>query len=108
MSAITIKHFSTVEYIQKLRQANFTEQQAETLAQEAERMLVNVLEQAQQNMQSKELATKGDIALVRGEIRESELRLQKEIAQVSLRVVSIMGAFGVFFIGILAKGFHWF
>ncbi len=46
---------------------------------------------------SKELATKLDI-------KELELK----IAQASNRILLLMGTFCVFFLGVLAKGFHWF
>lgn len=59
-----------------------------------------------------------EISLLPSEIRESELRLQKEIeivrkeiAQANnktiLWIAGIMGSFSIFFLGILAKGFHW-
>ena len=48
MATITASQYSIVEYIQKLRKANFTEQQAETLAKETEQLISSVLEQAHQ------------------------------------------------------------
>lgn len=43
MVVMAFKHFSTVEYIQNLRKANFTELQAEALAKEAEQLLLMFL-----------------------------------------------------------------
>lgn len=60
---------------------------------------------------SKELATKGGL-------REVELKLQKEIEQVRKEIeqaknqllfwmFAMLTGFAVFFLGALAKGFHW-
>ena len=34
--------------------------------------------------------------------------VRKEIAQASNKTLLLMGTFGIFFLGVLAKGFHWF
>jgi hypothetical protein len=56
-------------------------------------------------------ATKEDVELIKRDLREMELRLQKEIAQANnktiLWVIGIMSGYGAFFLGVLAKGFHW-
>ena len=44
MTTFTVKYFSVVEYMHRLRKVNFTEEQAEALAKEAEQM-ANILEQ---------------------------------------------------------------
>ena len=67
MSATT---FDTLTYAKKLREAGFTEQQAEAQA-EALKAVVD-----------DNLATKRDIELVRSDPKESELRRNHEIALV--------------------------
>jgi hypothetical protein len=104
---INNSRFDAVEYIKKLRLANFTQEQAETLAQEAEHLIGAVLDQAKQSIENKELATRNDILLVNGAIRESELRLQKEIKSLEVKLMTLYGGGFLFLLGILAKGFHW-
>jgi len=124
MSAISLEYFSAVDYIHDLRQADFTERQAEAVTKIIERQTQIIQEQKNDidkqkhqidSLTSKELATKGDISLVRGGIRETELRLQKEIETLrheTLRfviwtgvgvVLTLIGTLG----GMIAHGFHW-
>lgn len=119
--AATLHHFSAVEYIKKLREAKFTEEQAEIVVQIIEQQSERIEEQEAKIriLQSREPATKNDlreielkIELVRKEIKEVELKLQKEIAE--SRNQTIIWVFGMFIIfggaiiSIIAKGFHWF
>lgn len=103
--------FDVVEYIKKLRNAGVNQEVAEIQGQELEHVINNVLKQSKELFDSKELATKGYI-------REAELRLEKEIEMVRKEIAEsstktivwtagLLGTFGVFFLGILAKGFHW-
>ena len=121
MTTLAHRHFSTVEHIQKLRKANFTEQQAEVVAEliEQQSQTINEQQKELEGLKSKDLATKGDIGLVRSEIRESELRLRKEIKDLELKLttemhsiqVKLMVLYGggfLILLGVLAKGFHWF
>lgn len=87
MSALSMKHFSAVDFMQRLKKANFTDEQAEVLAKETEDMFSNVIEQAKAEFDNKDLATKGDILQIKGDIRESELRLQKEIALIESKLI---------------------
>ncbi len=80
MSALSMKHFSAVDFMQRLKKANFTDEQAEILAKETEELFSNVIEQVKVEFDHKDLATKGDI-------RESELRLQKEIALIEAKLI---------------------
>lgn len=131
MNIITMPYsaFDVVEYIKKLRNAGVSQEVAEIQGQELEHAMSNILQQAKQESKelfdSKEIATKGDISLVSSEIRESELRLEKEIETVRKEIeivrkevaqsttktivwtTGLLGAFSTFFLGILAKGFHW-
>jgi hypothetical protein len=104
MVNITAKHFNGVEYMQRLKKVKFTDEQAEILAKETEDLISNVLEhakeQAKSEFESKDLATKGDV-------RESELRLQKEIKSLEVKLLYLYGTGFVVLLGVLAKGFHW-
>ena len=92
MATASVKHFSTVEYIKKLREANFTEAQADVVAEIIEQQAQIIQEQNSKltQLESKELATKSDI-------------LKTEI-----RIMLLMAAGFVSMFGVLAKGFHWF
>ena len=110
MSDIATKHFSTVEYIQKLRKAEFTEAQAEVVAEIIELQAQNISDYNNRltQFENKDLATKGDISLVRSEVRESELRLQNSLKSLEIKLMALYGAGFLVLLGILAKGFHWF
>lgn len=68
MTTVTVKNFSIVEYIQRLRKANFSEEQAEVLAKETEQIIANVLEQAHQEVEKKDLATRKDLESTKNQI----------------------------------------
>ena len=72
MATITTNspRFNVIEYVHKLRKANFTQEQAETIAQETELLLGSVMEQTKQAMDNKELATRGGVL-------ELELKIEK-------------------------------
>lgn len=108
MDTLTAKHFSAVDYMQKLRSANFTQQQAETLAQETEFLIEKVIEQTKTSIEDKDLATKKDVLLIQAEIRETELKLQNNLKSLELKIMTLYGAGFLVMLGILAKGFHWF
>ncbi len=95
--AINIKYFDPILYVQKLRKAGVTQEIAEVQAQEMENIVSTILN-------NDSLASKNDL-------RETELRLQKEIADLryaSLKFTIWTGV-GVVVVlgGMLAKGFHW-
>lgn len=131
MIAISLEHFSAVDYIQELRQADFTERQAEAVVKIVERQAQVIQEQKNDidkqksqidNLTSKDLVTKGDV-------RESELRLLREIEIVRKEIevvrkeievvrhdtlkfviwtgvgviLTLVGTLG----GMIAHGFHW-
>lgn len=81
MTTFTAKHFSIVEYIQELRKVNFTEEQAEAVTKIFEQQQQIIQEQNVKltALESKEAATKDDI-------NESELRLQKEIKKLEVKI----------------------
>lgn len=111
MTAITTNHFDALTYVKKSKELGVPEQVAEYQARQIEQSIEIAVNTIRIEAENKDLATKDDIALVRSELRESELRLQKEIAQASNRTIlwvsGLLGTFGVFFLSILAKGFHW-
>ena len=97
-----------------MRQVEFTQAQAEVLAEVMEQQAQIIYEQntAIERLKAKDSTTKGDV-------RESELRLQKEIevlrgdikSEIKSLEIKLMLLYGVGFVvllGILAKGFHWF
>ena len=114
--SIAIPHpkFDAVEYIRKLRNAGVSQEAAEVQAQEIDIVIQTVLEQTNQALYNKELATKGDIEVVKQDIgvvkhdievvkRDLEvvkLELQKEIAdaksQIIIWVAGLLGTFGRF------------
>lgn len=87
--------FDALEYFEKLKAAGFSEEQARTQAK-----AFRDFSAIQEANVKKELAAKGDL-------RELELRLQKEIqeAKYSLLKWQIGLALGIAFI--MAKGFGW-
>ena len=107
MSTLSVKHFSTVDYIKKLRAVEFTQPQAEVFAEVMEQQTQIIHEQQNEIefLKTKETASKSDV-------RESELRLQKEIATLRYDSLKFIGCTGVGVVvilgGMLAKGFHWF
>lgn len=94
MSALAANTFSTVDYIHQLREVDFTEKQAETLAKTTEQQVQQQLQliHEQDNkinkLESKDLATKGDVRetelILKKELRETELLLKKEIKETEL------------------------
>ena len=98
---MTASSFDTLAYARKLREAGFTEQQAETQA-EALRAVVE-----------ENLATKQDIANVqrdlkemettlRHELKDVETTLRHELKEMESRVVLRLGALIVAGVGVLA------
>ena len=84
MSTIA-QHFSSIDYIKRLRGADFSQAQAEVLAKENEQLIVNILEQAYHEVEQKDLATKLDL-------KEQELRLIKWITGTGLAgIIAIAG-----------------
>jgi len=113
MSSMSFIQFSAVEYIKKLREANFTEAQAEIVVEliEHHSQIIQDYGSKISHLESRDVANKGDI-------KESELRLQKEIAIVNsslqqkiksleVKLLTMYGGGFLLLLGVLAKGFHW-
>ena len=83
------------------------------VGEEAAQIIIVALE-ALIEEQKKDLATKGDVFAVKGELRETELRLQKEIEVVRREVQQVRYdllkwqlGIGFAIILVMAKGFGW-
>ena len=102
MATISVPNprFDIVEYIKRLRNVGVSQEIAEVQAQEIERIIDSVLEQTKQTLEAKELATKYDL-------KESCKELELKIEKAKNQTLMLIGGFGIFFLGILAKGFHW-
>ncbi len=75
MTAATMKHFDILEFVNKAKANGITQEFAEYTGRQIEQLAETIEEQRIEidTLKTKEPATKGDV-------RESELRLQKEIA----------------------------
>jgi len=108
MAAINMNHFDILEFVKKAKDLGMSEQVAEFLARQIENAInvaVNLAKNAitKDDIKSKDLATKVDIFELKKDIQELELKIERAKNQTLL----LLGTFGVFFLGILAKGFHW-
>lgn len=82
----------TIDYIQKLKEAKFNDEQITAIA-----MILTDIEEKQKT----EVATKKDIELVK-------MELMKEMKSLELKILTIYGGGVLLILGFLAKGFHWF
>ncbi|MFN8770042.1 MAG: DUF3294 domain-containing protein [Neisseriaceae bacterium] len=85
------KHFNGVEYMQRLKKVKFSDEQAE--------------------FDKKELVTKGDLEVTKGElqkeIKDLEVKLIKEIKNSEIKLLYVYCAGFIALLGVLAKGFGW-
>ncbi len=91
MSTLT---FDTHEFVKKLKEAGFSEVQAETLTDLQKITVSNTLEQAKHEYHLDDLATKRDL-------NEGQLKLQKEIAETKADLVKWVVAVGLLQITII-------
>ena len=118
--AIAIKqHFDVFNYVKKSKEFGANEQLAEYQARQIEQALFNITrevkEEIKQDLHADDLVTKENLKqqleILKLDIEKQMESVRTQISQASnktiLWVVGIMGTFGVFFLGILAKGFHW-
>lgn len=82
----------TIDYIQKLKEAKFNDEQITAIAT----ILTDIEEK-----QKTETATKKDIEV-------ATLQLQKEIKNLEIKLLTVYGGGVLLILGFLAKGFHWF
>jgi hypothetical protein len=99
MTAITgnfnSPRFDIVEFIQRLKKVNFTQEQAELLAQETERVIDAAISNSKelkteikQEIHSDELVTKADL---KQQLEITKLELQKEIANSRTQIIIWIG-----------------
>jgi hypothetical protein len=88
---------SIVDYIHELKEAGFTDKQAEVQAKRLEQVVAEVKSELKQELQVNELVTKKDLNLAIEKIRYETLKFT---AWTGVAVVVTVG-------GMLAKGFHW-
>ena len=86
--------FDTHEFVKKLKEAGFSEVQAETLTDLQKITVSNTLEQAKHDYHLDDLATKRDL-------NEGQLKLQKEIAETKAELVKWVVAVGLLQITII-------
>jgi hypothetical protein len=126
MSALAMKHYSSVDFIERLKLAKFSDEQANVLAKENEDIVANFTEQTKIEIHNKDLVNKDDLLVTKLELQKEMEVIRKEMEvirkeievvrkeieqsknQIILWVAGLFGTFGLFFLGVLAKGFHWF
>ena len=110
MPTLTANHFDVHEFIKKSKEFGASEELAEFQARQIEAISEVVqLQQQQIDVLNKfEPATKQDLGILKLELQKEIEIVRKEIAQASNKTLLLMGTFGIFFLGVLAKGFHWF
>ena len=95
-------------YMDSLRRSGFTEQQSEGQARALEEVLSNLRQEVKQEFKQEinhnDLATKGDIALIK---KDLEIAIEK-VRYDALKFTVWTGVVVIFTLGgMLAKGFHW-
>jgi hypothetical protein len=113
--AANIKYFDTLEFVEKSKKLGIPEEaakfQVNQIEQAIEAAVTNVekeMSKVKDKMGALDLATKGDV-------RESELRLLREIEVVRYATLKFVISTGVGVVvtlggtlgGMIAKGFHW-
>ncbi|MFI3156728.1 MAG: DUF1640 domain-containing protein [Methylococcaceae bacterium] len=88
---MTTLSFDTHEFIKELKNAGFSEQQAEAITKLQQTAISTTLEQAKHDYQLDDLATKRDLKelelKVDASIRELELKVAKDIAESKAELV---------------------
>lgn len=92
--SVAIKHFDALGYVKEAKKLGASEELAELQARQIEQAIEIAVATVKDEITLKDLATKKDIEVSKN--------------QIILWVVGIMAANSIFFLGILAKGFHWF
>jgi regulator of protease activity HflC (stomatin/prohibitin superfamily) len=92
---MTTLTFDTHDFVKKLKGAGFSEEQAEVLTDLQKTTVSNTLEQARHDYQLDDLATKRDL-------KEMELKLQKEIAETKADLIRWVVGVGLLQITIIA------
>ena len=112
--------FDAIAYARKLEQAGFTREQAEIQAENVRELRESQAESLRSFSKELDEKTKKELA-TKGDLRETELRLQKEIEQVRKEIEQVRVeiksteyrlllwqiGIGVAIISLIAKGFGW-
>lgn len=108
MSKVTMKHFDVFNFVKTAKEFGVNEQFAEYEVRQIEQAINTIANEVKmeikKELHSDELVTKNDL---KQQLEIVKLELQKEIAQASNKALLLMGSFGIFFLAVLAKGFHW-
>jgi hypothetical protein len=115
MSKVTMKYFDVFNFVKKAKEFGVNEQFAEYEARQIEQAINTIANEVKmeikKELHSDELVTKNDLKqqleIVKLELQKEIEIVRKEIAQASNKALLLMGTFGIFFLGALAKGFHW-
>lgn len=114
MNSNFVPKFDILDYVKQLRNVGVSQDQAEIQGKALERVFEvtdnnskELKAEIKQELHTNELADKKDIVIIEGKIRELELRLQKEIKSLEIKLMSLYGAGFLILLGVLAKGFHW-
>ena len=87
-------HFDVLDYVKKAKEYGASEDFAEYNARQIEMAIAIAINSARDDVHAKDLATRRDLEAAKN--------------QIILWVVGIVAANSIFFLAILAKGFHWF
>lgn len=94
MIAYTFKH-SFVDYMEKLKKVNFTDDQARVIVKETEDLVAQVFEQTCNEIEKKNSASKADLEITKlALINEIELT-RKEISQLESRLIKWVIGVGI-------------
>ena len=108
MNKVTMKYFDVFNFVKKAKEFGVNEQFAEYEARQIEQAINTIANEVKmeikKELHSDEIVTKSDL---KQQLEIVKLELKKEIAQASNKALLLMGTFGIFFLGVLAKGFHW-
>lgn len=109
MAVLNHVHFDVIDFIKKSRAYGASEQLAEFNARQFEAFADIITEQRIEidALKAKEPATKGDVYEVKQEITRLELKIEQTKNQLLLWMFAMLTGFAIFFLGALAKGFHW-
>jgi hypothetical protein len=125
MVTMAMKHFDILSFVKKSKELGTSEELAEYQARKIEEAIDIAVSVSRQENKHDFSSTNTEVVKLYSEIKQTELRLlkeievvrkeieivRKEIAQSSNKTIiwlaGLLGTFGVFFLSVLAKGFHW-
>lgn len=94
MTAITMKHFDILDYVDQSKAFGMDERLAKYQARQIEQVIEIATNNARSEIENRELATKKDIRDVQKDIKELDLTLRAEIQKSKFElVVWVVGLF---------------